>query len=452
MCKNLLSFQLSGINLTTADSVIIYDSDWNPQSDFQAIDRVHRIGQKKQVRVFRLITENTVDERIVQRAEIKRRLDQMVIQQGRPVDKESVAHQKGMKRDMIRFGAEHILSSDASGIMDVDMDKILKDGELKAAEEDKKLAELGENGLRNLTLEQASNVSVYQFEGVDFRSMQDNTEPNQLNEDGGRPSRAAKLKKKVYSSSFIEDSDNNNLLTLYQHQLYPKQLYNLCEDGENLDLSYDDKRKNELLNHGFSNWTEDDFDRFVKAMYRFGRKDLANIAKAVEGKTLDEVTKYHTEFWNRGRKIIDEFDEIAKKVDRTDKSLQRKSMLIQSQASALKLPIPEWMRQSTSTASTTIKHVPVATVTSNMPVRVMPAKVMQMVAMPVKIESNLNSSSHTTSNLNQTQCVAIPQGPKPDPLAVLMGMMESMDDSFENFCEKHGINSSSDSSDSDDEN
>jgi SWI/SNF-related matrix-associated actin-dependent regulator of chromatin subfamily A member 5 len=49
-----------GINLTAADIVIIYDSDFNPQMDLQAMDRAHRIGQKKQVRVYRLITENTV--------------------------------------------------------------------------------------------------------------------------------------------------------------------------------------------------------------------------------------------------------------------------------------------------------------------------------------------------------------------------------------------------------
>lgn len=151
--------------------MIIYDSDWNPQSDFQAIDRVHRIGQKKQVRVFRLITENTVDDRIVQRAEIKTRLDRMVIQQGRQIDRETIAEQKGMKRDMIRFGAEHILSSNGSCIIDIDLERILKDGELKAAEEEKALAKLGEKELRNLTLEQASSVSVYQFEGVDFRTM-----------------------------------------------------------------------------------------------------------------------------------------------------------------------------------------------------------------------------------------------------------------------------------------
>lgn len=71
-----------GINLATADIVILYDSDWNPQVDLQAQDRAHRIGQTKQVRIFRLITENTVEERIVERAEMKLRLDQVVIQQG----------------------------------------------------------------------------------------------------------------------------------------------------------------------------------------------------------------------------------------------------------------------------------------------------------------------------------------------------------------------------------
>jgi SWI/SNF-related matrix-associated actin-dependent regulator of chromatin subfamily A member 5 len=71
-----------GINLATADVVILYDSDWNPQVDLQAQDRAHRIGQTKQVRVFRFITENTVEERIVEKAEMKLRLDNIVIQQG----------------------------------------------------------------------------------------------------------------------------------------------------------------------------------------------------------------------------------------------------------------------------------------------------------------------------------------------------------------------------------
>ena len=54
-----------GLNLMAADTVIIYDSDWNPQCDLQAQDRAHRIGQKSPVLVYRLITANTIDQRIV---------------------------------------------------------------------------------------------------------------------------------------------------------------------------------------------------------------------------------------------------------------------------------------------------------------------------------------------------------------------------------------------------
>ncbi|KAM9804089.1 lymphoid-specific helicase [Neosynchiropus ocellatus] len=68
-----------GINLTVADTVIIFDSDWNPQADLQAQDRCHRIGQTKPVVVYRLVTANTVDQKILERASAKRKLEQMVI-------------------------------------------------------------------------------------------------------------------------------------------------------------------------------------------------------------------------------------------------------------------------------------------------------------------------------------------------------------------------------------
>ncbi|XP_067938071.1 lymphocyte-specific helicase-like isoform X2 [Watersipora subatra] len=68
-----------GINLCAADTVIIFDSDWNPQCDLQAQDRAHRIGQTKPVVVYRLVCANTVDERVVERAARKRRLEKLVI-------------------------------------------------------------------------------------------------------------------------------------------------------------------------------------------------------------------------------------------------------------------------------------------------------------------------------------------------------------------------------------
>ena len=69
-----------GINLATADTVIIFDSDWNPQNDLQAESRAHRIGQKNVVNIYRLITRESVEENILERAKQKMILDHLVIQ------------------------------------------------------------------------------------------------------------------------------------------------------------------------------------------------------------------------------------------------------------------------------------------------------------------------------------------------------------------------------------
>ena len=71
-----------GINLAAADTVIIYDSDWNPQMDLQAQDRCHRIGQTKPVVVYRLVTANSVDSRILKRARSKLFLERLVVGKG----------------------------------------------------------------------------------------------------------------------------------------------------------------------------------------------------------------------------------------------------------------------------------------------------------------------------------------------------------------------------------
>ncbi|KAI8368263.1 SNF2 family N-terminal domain-containing protein [Radiomyces spectabilis] len=71
-----------GINLTAADTVIFYDSDWNPTVDQQAMDRAHRLGQTKQVTVYRLITKGTIEERILQRAKQKDEIQKVVISGG----------------------------------------------------------------------------------------------------------------------------------------------------------------------------------------------------------------------------------------------------------------------------------------------------------------------------------------------------------------------------------
>lgn len=71
-----------GINLAVADTVVLFDSDWNPQVDLQAMDRCHRIGQQRPVIVYRLCCDNTVEHVILTRAAGKRRLEKLVIQMG----------------------------------------------------------------------------------------------------------------------------------------------------------------------------------------------------------------------------------------------------------------------------------------------------------------------------------------------------------------------------------
>lgn len=72
-----------GINLVAADTVILFDSDWNPQQDLQAQDRAHRIGQTKPVIVYRLATKGTVEQTLLEKADSKRRLERLVIQKGK---------------------------------------------------------------------------------------------------------------------------------------------------------------------------------------------------------------------------------------------------------------------------------------------------------------------------------------------------------------------------------
>lgn len=72
-----------GLNLTSADTVILFDSDWNPQVDLQAMDRVHRIGQTKPVIIYRFATMNTIEQVLLTKLDSKRKLEKLVISMGK---------------------------------------------------------------------------------------------------------------------------------------------------------------------------------------------------------------------------------------------------------------------------------------------------------------------------------------------------------------------------------
>lgn len=97
----ILQLRCLGLNLQTADTVIIFDSDWNPHQDMQAQDRAHRIGQKNEVRVLRFVTSNSVEERILAAARYKLAVDEKVIQAGKFDNKSSGAERRQMLMDII---------------------------------------------------------------------------------------------------------------------------------------------------------------------------------------------------------------------------------------------------------------------------------------------------------------------------------------------------------------
>lgn len=107
-----------GINLASADTVILFDSDWNPQQDLQAQDRAHRIGQTKPVVVFRLATKGTVEEDLLMSADAKRRLEKLVIKKG------------GFKTMGQKMDGKEGMSADALRAL------LLKDGEVYTCKED----------------------------------------------------------------------------------------------------------------------------------------------------------------------------------------------------------------------------------------------------------------------------------------------------------------------------
>jgi ATP-dependent DNA helicase len=125
-----------GINLVAADTVIFYDSDWNPQMDLQAQDRVHRIGQTKPVLIFRLVSANTVEQKILKRAGNKRKLEALVIQQGKfrlPAGYQSSLPVGKKKEDQLREIATQLLALESEQVFLVkdENDHIISDDNLE---------------------------------------------------------------------------------------------------------------------------------------------------------------------------------------------------------------------------------------------------------------------------------------------------------------------------------
>ncbi|KAF4123896.1 chromodomain-helicase-DNA-binding protein 1 [Geosmithia morbida] len=144
-----------GINLMTADTVVIFDSDWNPQADLQAMARAHRIGQKKPVNIYRLVSKETVEEEVLERARNKLLLEYLTIQAGVTDDGKAAfqaeLNKKGLKTDAassnediqmvlkMRSSKMFEQSGNQERLEQLDIDSILENAEVTKTKVDDKI-------------------------------------------------------------------------------------------------------------------------------------------------------------------------------------------------------------------------------------------------------------------------------------------------------------------------
>lgn len=372
-----------GINLATADTVVLYDSDWNPQADLQAMDRAHRIGQTKQVVAFRFVTEKAIEEKVLQRAAQKLRLDQVVIQQGRAQQQAKNAASKNELLSMIQHGAANVFgntgataTSSGTEVSEDDFESILKKGEERTAELQQKYEGLGLEDLQKFTSDNA-----YEWNGEDFTGRQKEIGFNWIN--------PAKRQRKEQSYS-IDQLHRQAIwgsskpaepkpkvprapkqIPIHDWQFFPPKLQELQEketayfhkeigykaalqDGPEEELSdreaereleqqeidnavplteEEQEEKAQLSEQGFSSWNRRDFQQFINGSAKFGRTNYTDMATEVDSKSPEQIKEYAKVFWKRYTEIqdypkylrvIEQGEEKMRKMNHQRKLLRKK--------------------------------------------------------------------------------------------------------------------------------
>ncbi len=387
-----------GINLTSADIVILFDSDWNPQADLQAMDRAHRIGQTKQVVVFRFVTEQAIEEKVLERAAQKLRLDQLVIQQGRAQQAAKAAASKDDLLNMIQHGAEKVFKTDgATGVLgsksdltDDDIDAILKHGEERTAALNARYEKLGIDDLQKFSSENA-----YEWNGEDFTK----AAKKEIGVAWINPSKRER-KEQSYSmdkyyrqalSTGGRTADNKpkaprapKQVQVHDYQFFPSKLRDLQDRetayfrkeigykvplGDREDMDESDKEaeraleqqeiddatplseaeqeeKARMSDQGFAYWNRRDFQQFINGSAKHGRYNYRDIATEVDGKDEKEVAEYAKVFWKRFTDIqdypkyistIEAGEEKSRKLDHQRRMLKRKMEMYRVPLQQLKL-------------------------------------------------------------------------------------------------------------------
>ncbi|CAI2380796.1 unnamed protein product [Moneuplotes crassus] len=304
-----------GLNLMSANVVVLYDSDWNPQIDLQAMDRAHRIGQTKPVQVFRLITQSTMEEKMIEKQAMKLKLDSMIIQKGGQqktnISKEDLAN-------IVNYGADKIFKA-GDDITSDDIDTIIAKGKESA----EKLAEESDNLIKkkfDMKNFEINSLNFWEFEDenylqkrkeIELKLIADNVvkildekkkegrreklkKMKNLNEDALCPELASKDKDKPVDNrrEFIDLPD----WRFYKEIIRLRDLINKEENSKNdpkFELSLDEKaEKDMILKESFHNWSYREYNRLLEALDFCLPDETKRISEFIETKSPEEVKPY----------------------------------------------------------------------------------------------------------------------------------------------------------------
>ena len=324
-----------GINLVASRYVIFLDSDWNPQMDMQAMDRVHRIGQTRPVTVFRLVTKNTIEERIMEAQKIKIKLDYLVVERGRQMNRTEGAEFSLDKlsdkeiQDLAHFGASNVLNMENEDLEKLDIDKILRDAE-EAHEKNQefqkdKLKEFGEKAAhfdKTLDMKLLIGADDEQFdeqrrkdadairkailEGIEEKK-KGRGDPAALSV---RDRMAVAKKSKRFIAKTLQLPQCWMLGKEIENKLIEldlkKQKYDYHLDTETIEQlpendhwsGQDQLKFDNLMKFAIKTFDRAEYDQFIKGVKNCGRHRLSAIQKIyLPDKTVEEVFKYAEVFW-----------------------------------------------------------------------------------------------------------------------------------------------------------
>ncbi|XP_076904206.1 protein CHROMATIN REMODELING 5-like isoform X1 [Bidens hawaiensis] len=276
-----------GINLATADTVIIFDSDWNPQNDLQAMSRAHRIGQQEVVNIYRFVTSKSVEEDILERAKKKMVLDHLVIQklnaEGRLEKKEAKKGSGFDKNELsaiLRFGAEELFKEDRNDeenkkrLLSMDIDEILE----RAEKVEQKGAE-GEPGNELLSAFKVANFCSAEDDGT-FWSRWIKPEAIAQADEALAP-RAARNNSKSYAEEF--PPERNNKRKKKNVEIQDKNIKHRKADLTSYQTPAMEGASAQTRGWSYGTLPKRDATRFFRAVKKFGNDSQIDLIAAEVG-------------------------------------------------------------------------------------------------------------------------------------------------------------------------